>query len=56
MADSEMSKKIAEQDIPRILAAIKNGVDSKQYWTLTIKGTDNGGIIDIRLVKEQSFK
>jgi hypothetical protein len=56
VSDPAVSKKVTEQDIPKILVAIKNGVDSKQSWTLTIKGSDNGGIIDIRLVKEQSFK
>ena len=56
MAEVEISKKVAEQDVPKILAAVQSGIESKQAWTLTIKGSDNGGIIDIRLVREKSFK
>ena len=54
--DSEVSKKVAEQDVPKILAAIQSAVEAKKKWTLTIKGSDNGGIVDIHLTQEKSFK
>ena len=56
MAESDFNKKIAEQDIPKVLAAIQTAIESKKQWTLTVKGSDNGGIIDIRLVLEKSYK
>ena len=56
MAESEINRKVAEQDIPKILAAIHSGVQSKKKWTLVVEGSDNGGIIDIQLTKKESFK
>lgn len=56
MAIIEASKKVETEDIPKILAAIKSGINSKEMWTLTVKGADNGGIVDIRLVREKGFK
>lgn len=56
MSDPAVSKKVAEQDIPKILAAIQSAIDGKRQWTVTIKGLGDGGIMDIRLVQEKSFK
>jgi hypothetical protein len=53
---SEMKSKVETEDIPKILAAIQTAIDSKKQWTLTVKGADNGGIVDIRLVLEKSYK
>ena len=54
MADLE--SKVEIEDVPKILAAIQSAIESKKKWTLTVKGADNGGIIDIHLVLEKSFK
>ncbi len=48
--------KVQDEDIPKILAAIKTAIDSKQRWTLTVSGTENGGIIGINLKLEKTFK
>lgn len=56
MTVAEVSKKVTEQEIPKILAAIKSGIESGRLWTLYVKGSDNGGIVDIRLTTEKSFK
>lgn len=56
MDDHGNSRKVTEQDIPKILAAIQTAIDAKRLWTLTIKGLGDGGIVDIRLVQEKSFK
>ena len=56
MAADEVSKKVTEQDIPKILAAIQTAINEKRMWTLTVKGLGDGGIMDIRLVQEKSFK
>ena len=53
---ADIKSKIEVEDIPKILAAIQSAVESKKKWTLTVKGADNGGIIDIHLVLEKSFK
>ena len=52
----ETKSKVELEDIPKILAAIQTAIESKKQWTLTVKGSDNGGIIDIRLVLEKSYK
>jgi hypothetical protein len=48
--------KVETEDIPKILVAIQAAIESKKQWTLTVKGADNGGIVDIRLVQEKSYK
>jgi hypothetical protein len=53
---SEKPSKVETEDVPKILAAIKRGVDSKQNWTLTITGASNGGIIGINLKREENLK
>ena len=52
----ETKSKVELEDIPKSLAAIQTAIESKKQWTLTVKGSDNGGIIDIRLVLEKSYK
>ena len=56
MSTFEISKKAELQDIPKILAAIQDAISDKRKWTLTVKGLGDGGIMDIHLVKEKSFK
>ena len=56
MAESEFNRKIAEQDIPKILAAIQSAIESKKKWTLVVEGSDNGGIVDIQLIQKKSYK
>ena len=54
MADEK--SKVESEDIPKVLAAIQSAIQSKKKWTLTVKGADNGGIIDIHLILEKSYK
>ena len=56
MDERDISRKVTEQDIPKILAAIQSAIDQKRLWTLTVKGLGDGGIMDIRLIQEKSFK
>jgi hypothetical protein len=56
MSTAEASKKVAEQDIPKILAAIQSAIEAKRKWTLVVEGSDNGGILDIQLTQKKSYK
>jgi hypothetical protein len=56
MSELDVSKKVETQDIPKILAAIQTAINEKRQWTLTVKGLGDGGIMDIHLVQEKSFK
>jgi len=56
VSDSDISKKVAEQEIPKILAAIQSAIAAKKKWTLVVEGSDNGGILDIQLTQKKSFK
>jgi hypothetical protein len=56
MSESDLSKKVSEQDVPKILAAIQSAIEAKKKWTLVVEGSDNGGILDIQLTQKKSYK
>jgi hypothetical protein len=48
--------KFEEEDLPKILASIKQARASGMFWTLTINGGTNGGISGIMLKIEKKVK
>jgi hypothetical protein len=52
MADEKFEK----EDLPKILAALKNAHDAKQKASVTVNFSENGGVIDILLEIKKRFK
>ena len=48
--------KFEKEDLPKILAALKNAKDSNQKATVTVVFSDNGGVVDISLEIKKRFK
>lgn len=48
--------KFETEDLPKILAALKNAHEAKRYATVTVKFADNGGVVDIILETKKNFK
>jgi hypothetical protein len=53
---SEATEKFEKDDLPKILAALKNAHDAKQKATVTVVFSDNGGVVDILLEIKKRFK
>ena len=49
-------EKFEKEDLPKILAALKNAHDSKQKASVTVNFADNGGVVDILLEIKKRFK
>ncbi len=49
-------EKFEAEDLPRILAALKNAKDAKQKATVTVVFSENGGVVDILLEIKKRFK
>ena len=52
----EEKTKFEAEDLPKILAALKNAHDSKQKASVTVTFSDNGGVVDILLEIKRRFK
>jgi hypothetical protein len=53
---SDKPSKVETEDIPRILAAVKTAVDSRQTCRIVIDVAENGGVIGIQLESKKKFK
>lgn len=52
----ESPSKFESDDLPKILAALKNAHDAKQKATVIVQFADNGGVVDISLETKRKFK
>ena len=52
----EPQSKFEAEDLPKILAALKNAHESNQKATVTVQFADNGGVVDISLETKKKFK
>jgi hypothetical protein len=48
--------KFEQEDLPRILAALKTAKESQMACEVTVKFTHQGGVIDILYRSEKRFK
>lgn len=53
---SQPDTKFEREELPRILAALKNAHDAKMKSRVTIDFAENGGVVAVGLEMKKSFK